>query len=170
MRALPLTELIAVSPDGRRAVGQWRQGDGPSRTLRLVDVASGRLLAQAQTVNSIAVGPGDWRRDTIVAVMSLGGRSSIVLLRADAQDFVVTDRLRLDEEAGLSAYYGAHFHLPLFVGDDEVVVSVTSVARDERESEVRFITCDLGDRRCRSGRSLEPLTRWATVLTNPSRP
>jgi hypothetical protein len=170
MRALPITELIAVSPDGRRAVGQWRPGDGPSRTLRLVDVATGRSLARVQTTDSIAVGPGDWRGDTIVAVTSLGARSSIVLLRADAQDLAVTDTLRLDEEAGLSGYYGAHFHLPLLVGAEEVVVGVTSVARDEQESKVRFLTCDLGDRRCRSGRSLEPPTRWATILTNPSRP
>jgi hypothetical protein len=35
---------------------------------------------------------------------------------------------------------------------------------------VRFLTCDLGDRRCRSGRALEPTARWAALLANPSRP
>jgi hypothetical protein len=50
------------------------------------------------------------------------------------------------------------------------VVSVTTVAEDEADSTVRFLTCDLSERQCRSGRSLEPLIRWAAVLTNPSRP
>jgi hypothetical protein len=170
LRRLPITDLIAVSPDGRRAVGQWRQGDGPSRTMRLVDIATGRSLAQVQTIDSVAVGPGDWRGESVVGVLSLGNRSSLVLLRATADGLFVRDTLGLDRRAGLTTFHGAHFHLPLFVAGDEVVVGVTSVAKNERDSKVRFLACDLGDRRCRSGRSLEPLTRWAAVLTNPSPP
>jgi hypothetical protein len=169
MRRLPLTDLIAVSPDGRRVVGLWRPSDSPSRTMRLVDVATGRSLAQTEVPVGIT-GPGDWRGETVVAVSSFARRSVLILLRAAGDDLTVSDRLRLDERAGLQAYYGGHFHLPLFVGPNEVVVGVTSVGRDEHDSKVRFLTCDLGNRRCRSGRALEPLTRWAAVLTNPSRP
>jgi hypothetical protein len=168
MRLLPITDLIAVSPDGRRAVGRWRQGDGVSRTLRLVDVASGRTLSQIQLLNG-ASGPGDWRGDTVVGVSALGRKSSLVVLRA-GESLVVREKLALDERAGLTGYLGAHFHLPLFVSDDEVVVSVTTVAKDEADSRVRFLTCDLTERKCRSGRELLPLTRWAAVLANPSRP
>ena len=170
MRRAPITDLIAVSPDGRRVVGQFRQGDRPSRKVRLVDVSTGRTLAEARTLNSVAIGPGDWREDAVVGVQSLGTRSSLVVLRAHGDRLVVRDTFRLDERAELTSRYGAHFHLPLFVGDDEVVVGVTSVAGNEADSKVRFLTCDLAKHECRSGRSLEPLTRWATVLTNPSRP
>jgi hypothetical protein len=170
MRRLPITDLTAISPDERRVVGQWRQGDGPSRTLQLVDVSTGRSLGQADTPNSAVIGSGDWRGDAIVAVSSLGSRNSLLLLRTAGDRLVVGDSFRLDERAGLTGYHGAHFHLPLFLSDDEVVVGVTSVEQDERNSKVRFLTCDLEQRRCRSGRSLEPLTRWAALLTNPSRP
>lgn len=169
MRPLPITGLIAVSPDARRAVGRWQQGDAPSPTLRLVDVGTGRTLSQVRTLTGIG-GPGDWRGDTVVRVSSLARKGALVVLRVDGDRMFVSDTLSLDRRSGLTAFYGAHFHLPLFVGNDEVVVGVTSVAKDETQSKVRFLTCDLGDRRCRSGRSLEPPTRWGVVLTNPSRP
>jgi hypothetical protein len=169
MRPLPITDLIAVSPDGRRVVGRWRPSDAPSRTFRLVDVASGRTHAQAQALTGVS-GPGDWRGDTVVGVSGLGKESSLVLLRVQADRLSVSETLALDEQAGLTGYHGAHFHLPLFVGEHEVVASVTSVARDEADSTVRFLTCDLAARKCRSGRELKPLTHWAAVLTNPSRP
>jgi hypothetical protein len=169
MRVLPITELIAVSPDGRRAVGRWRQGDGPSPTLRLVEIASGRTLSQVETVNGVG-GPGDWRGDTVVAVSSLFREGRLVLLGVRGDSLVVRNILALDAASGLRGFYGAHFHLPLFISRAEVVVSVTSVEHDETESRVRLLTCDLDERRCRSGRALEPQARWAALLTNPSRP
>jgi hypothetical protein len=33
-----------------------------------------------------------------------------------------------------------------------------------------FLTCDRISKVCRKGPSLRPLTRWAVVVTNPSRP
>jgi hypothetical protein len=168
LRRLPISDLIAVSPDGRRVVGRWRPAEGPSPTIRLVDVATGRTASQARTLSGIG-GPGDWRGDTVVGVSSSAGKSSLILFRAE-QSLAVRETLALDERAGLTGYHGAHFQLPLFVGDDEVVVAVITIARDEADTTVRFLTCDLSERQCRSGRSLEPLTRWAAVLTNPSRP
>jgi hypothetical protein len=137
--------------------------------MLMVDVATGRTVARTKAVLGIS-GPGDWRGNTVVAVSSLVRRSALVLLHATANELSVRDTLRLDERAGLTSFYGAHFHLPVLVGKDEVVVGVTSVGRNELDSKVRFLVCELRDRSCRSGRSLEPLTRWATVLTNPSRP
>ena len=168
MRRLPISDLIAVSPDGRHAVGRWRPNEGPSRILRLVDVASGRTLSEVRALNGSG-GPGDWRGDRIVAVSTLLGKSSLVVLAVD-DELTVRETLALDESGGLSGYYGDSFQLPLFVSRDEVVVSVSTIAKDEADTTVRFLTCDLGARRCRAGRALEPETRWAAVLTNPSRP
>jgi hypothetical protein len=45
LRPLPLSELVAISPDGRRALGTHRVGDGPVTAVHLVDLARGRVLA-----------------------------------------------------------------------------------------------------------------------------
>jgi hypothetical protein len=167
-RRLPITDLIAVSPDGARVVGRWQPSDAPSATVRLVDVASGRTLAQTR-VGAGGSGFGEWRGDTVVAVTWIRGKSSLAVLRVTPTSLTTSRTFSLDDRAGLAGRFGAHFHLPRFVAADEVVVTVTTVNEDET-SKVRFLTCDLASQRCRSGRNLEPLTRWATVLTNPSRP
>lgn len=167
-RRLPITDVIAVSPDGSRVVGRWRRSDAPSPTVRLVDVASGRTLAQA-SLGSSGSGLGDWRGNTVVAVSSFAMKSSLHVLEVTQTSLTPTRRFSLDERAGLAGRFGAHFHLPRFVADDEVVVGVTTANEDET-SAVRFLTCDLAEQRCRSGRSLRPLTRWASLLANPSRP
>jgi hypothetical protein len=167
-RPLPITELIAVSPDGSRVVGRWRPSDAPSPTVRVVDVASGRTLAQTK-MGTGSGGLGDWRGNTVVAVSSFQMKSSLRILRVTETSLTPGRTFSLDERAGLAGRYGAHFHLPRFVAADEVVVSVTTVNEDDT-SAVRFLTCDLVEQRCRSGRSLEPPTRWGSMLTNPSRP
>lgn len=167
-RRLPITELIAVSPDGSRVVGRWRPTDAPSPTVRLVDVASGRTLAQTR-MGTGGGGLGDWRGNTVVAVSSFAMKSSLQVLRVTETSLTQTRRFSLDERAGLAGRFGAHFHLPRFVAADEVVVGVTTANEDET-SAVRFLTCDLLEQRCRSGRSLRPLTRWGSMLANPSRP
>jgi hypothetical protein len=167
-RRLPITDLIAVSPDGSRVVGRRRPSDAPSPTVRLVDVASGRTLGQARAATG-GGGLGDWRGDTVIAVSSFANKSALVVMRATETSLTTSRTFSLDERAGLAGRFGAHFHLPRFVAADEVVVSVTT-ANEDNTSAVRFLTCDLPAQRCRSGLSLEPLTRWAAVLTNPSRP
>lgn len=136
--------------------------------MRLVDVASGRTLAQTRLGTGLG-GLGEWRGDTVVAVASFPRKSSLVVLRVAGTTLTTSRTFSLDERAGLAGRFGAHFHLPRFVAADEVVVSVTTSNEDDT-SAVRFLTCDLTAQRCRSGRSLEPPTRWAAVLTNPSRP
>jgi hypothetical protein len=167
-RRLPITDLIAVSPDGSRAIGRWRPSDTPSPTVRLVDVASGRTIAQTK-LGIGGSGLGDWRGNTVVTVSSFNMKSSLHVLQVTETSLTPIRRFSLDERAGLAGRFGAHFHLPRFVAADEVVVGVTTANEDET-SAVRFLTCDLAEQRCRSGRSLKPLTRWGALLANPSRP
>lgn len=115
LRPLPVTELVAVSPDGRRAVGTWRQGDSPPTLTRVVDVATGRVLAEARL--SLEA-PGAWTGDRVVAPFGRRG-ARLALVHVGARELVVERQLRLPRAPEFEAHYGIFLRRPVAVGDGE---------------------------------------------------
>jgi hypothetical protein len=63
------------------------------------------------------------------------------------------------------------FGQPVFVdaAAREFMAEVTLLQTDVRGTSL-WLTCDRIARTCRRGRSIEPATRWAALVYNPSRP
>jgi hypothetical protein len=167
IRSLPLSGVVAVSPDGRRVLGWWSQGDsGPTET-RLVDVATGRVVARADPLMSRR---GAWHGETVV--VSVGGNAQqLAVLHVHGDAVRVERRLALAADAALRGKYGPFLGSPVFRSDGRaVVMRVASLTRNERPRFVGFLTCELAARACVRGRNLEPPTTWGAIVYNPSRP
>jgi hypothetical protein len=195
-RKLPVSTLIAVSPDGRFVLGRAsRQGGSGSETvMRLVEVATGRVV---DTIVQSG-GPGDWSGDTIILTTGFapepfgpGPRGvqlvpgadhvKIIVLRHSDGKLALERELRLSRDViqatGLRAaqfYFG--FDAPAFVDKAarqftaELVIHNTLRNR-QIETMLVYLTCDRIELRCRRGRSLTPRSiRWSSLVTNPSRP
>jgi hypothetical protein len=172
MRPLPIRWLVAVSPDGRRVLGWWADGDSGSGQTRLVEVESGRVVSTSPTK---LVRRGAWHEDRVV--VSTGPNAhKLALVRIRGDEIALERMLPLAEDAALRATYGPFLGSPGFTDDGRTVtMRVASVlARDQETTEtarfVGFLTCDLSSRECLRGRNLQPPTRWGAIVHNPSRP
>jgi hypothetical protein len=195
-RRLPLSGVIAVSPDGRFVFGHTDPygGQGSNFAMRLVEVETGRI---ADTITQSS-GPGAWWGDTIImtsgfalaplppgpgGVRILPGPSHVkvvVLHYADGK-LTLERELRFSREVieatGLRAtefYFG--FAPPAFVDKAarqftaELVIHNTLSNRQD-ETRLVYLTCDRIELRCRRGRSLDPRSNnWSSLVSNPSRP
>jgi hypothetical protein len=167
VRALPIRGLVAVSPDGSRVLGWWSEGDGPSIGSRLVEVASGRIIAESPLKLTRR---GAWHRERVV--VSVGPNAhSVAVLGVQGDSIAVERRLPLAVDRVLRARYGPFLGSPVFRNDGRtVIMRVASVTKDERAKFVGFLTCDVTARACVRGRNLQPPTTWGAIVHNPSRP
>jgi hypothetical protein len=172
---LPLDELAALSPDGRRGVGTYLPvagQDSASGLVRLVDVQRGVVLhtfdlsrlAGERPVN----GRGAWRGDEVVLPVGRGFTRELVFLRARAR--LVRTASVVVPRATLPVRFAVSLHAPAFVGTGtrRVVVGISG-ERIGGGYASAVLTCDRGARRCVRGR-LVPPRRWFAVVENPSRP
>ena len=165
-RRLPLTEVVALSPDGQRVLGTFRQGDGPVTATRLVDAASGRVVASAP----IQLGSGAWTGERIVAPLGMQQRR-LAVVRVTGKRLLVERTLRLAHNRSLAARYGPFLSRPVFApGGRRVVIRVVALHGDESARFTGFLTCEIEKGVCVRGRDLRPPRIWAAVLDNPSRP
>lgn len=180
MRALPLDDLIAVGPDGTLAAGPpLASGDGPPAPfLNVVRVAGGQLVARLALPRDLltVTGIGSWVGDRIVARgASRTGTGALLVFRFAGGELTLEKTIRLDRETALSAgvkgFRGVSIGQPTFAGPEARYVIFRVNALGEADSyETMFLTCERTGPICRKGRSLEPLTRWAALVYNPSRP
>ena len=167
LRPLPIRGLVAVSPDGRRLLGWWSEGDSGSRGLRLVDIASGTIVATAPLR---AQRRGAWHGERVVVSIA-GNADRLAVLRVRGDAIEIEPLLSLAGDRALRARYGPFLGNPVFTDDGRtVIMRVASVTGDEQAHFVGFLTCDLAVRACVRGRNLLPPTRWGAVVENPSRP
>ncbi len=187
VRRLPLGGFTAVSPDGRLVLGAAGAPDdfGERSRLRVVDAQSGRVRAELDLGRlrmpelgsglRSGIGAGSWRRDTIILEIGLGEVSGLLVLRYREGQLSVEQVLRLNREVaeatGLQGPILIHFGQPVFVDEAarEFIVELTLLQTGDRPTSL-FLTCDRISHHCRRGRSLEPLTKWAALVYNPSRP
>jgi hypothetical protein len=179
---LPLASLLALSPDGRLALGRHDPvpgQDSPSALVRLVDVASGRVLSTLDLTHAVrAAGlrgplPGSlytaaWRGDEIVGAFS-GTDSALIFLRVRGGRLSAEQVVRIPA-ATLPGRYSLYFGAPVFTNDgtNRVVVPV----RRPGEGNAGFaavLACDRRSRHCVRGQMLRG-REWFAVVSNPSRP
>jgi hypothetical protein len=172
IRALPMRGLVALSPDGRRALGWWSDGDSGSRGVRLVDVATGAIIGRSPLNLARR---GAWHEDRVVA--RIGGRpDKLVVVRVPGRALVTERVFSLEDDPAVRGTYGPFLGSPVFRDDGRsVIMRIASVtapdgARFERARFVGFLTCDLEARACIRGRNLLPPTKWGAIVHNPSRP
>jgi hypothetical protein len=182
LRPLRLAALASLSPDGRYAFGQYQRSpgqDSPSPLVRLVDVATGRILATLDlTRGARAAGmhgqlPGaltsaSWRGDEIVATFT-GEDSRLVFFGVRGRQLRVQQFVRVPA-ATLPNLYGVGFGVPMFTGKGtrRVVVLVRATTVGDREV-IAVLACDRRTLRCVRGQTL-PDRKWFAVVSNPSRP
>jgi hypothetical protein len=175
LRPLGLSHLVAVSQDGRLALGGYAPvpgQDSPSSLVRVVEVATGRIVVQLDLRKAgdagiprrwlaAGLGKGSWQADRIVSVASLGHESSLVILRFRGDELSVEQLLRLD--AG-SLPGDPFFSVPRFLGEDgrRLLARVDAIARDGHRL-TAFLTCDRVTLRCLRGKPT-PARRWLTVV------
>ena len=174
-RARPLGRqtVVAVSPDGRLGFGPLRQPiqDSPGTAAHVTDLATGRLVARVETrVDAIAAfATVGWTGDRIVTTLG-GGRLVVLRYRNGRLSVEQTLRLPRDHFPGT---FGPNFSAPVFAdaAGRRVVVRVSAEYRNTAQYRgIRtFLTCDLGTRRCRSGRPLRDGLSLGLVYS-PSRP
>jgi hypothetical protein len=116
LRRLPLRQLVAIAPDGRRALGSSGEGDAPSRSVQLVDVGTGRILSSLRLDNAGL--QGDWVGDTAVAVG--GPRAPVLAIMRVAGDTIALEQ-RLLVPAG-SLAQSPFLSRPVFVAGNRFVV------------------------------------------------
>lgn len=181
MRPLPLSDVTAISPDGRHAIGRWLPvagQDSPSPFVRVAEIRTGRVIAHVDLRQAVdhsipasrvseGIGKGSWTQDRIVATAYGEGGSRTLLLFRFADDRLTIERaFRLDQKVG------AHlsFFSPVFTttaGDRIVVHAVADDLAPRRV--IFFASCELTSARCRRGKDLPP-QRWLSLVYNPSRP
>ena len=173
IRALPIRGLVALSPDGRRALGWWTDGgDSGSRGVRLVNVASGAILGRSPLKLERR---GTWHGDQVVA-RSGGNPDKLVVVRVRGSVLVTERVFSVEDDPAIRGTYPPFLGSPVFRDDGRSVImriaSVTarSGARVERARFVGFLTCDFKARACIRGRNLLPPTRVGAIVHNPSRP
>jgi hypothetical protein len=165
LRRLPLRQLVAIAPDGRRALGSSGDGDAPSRSVRLVDLRTGRILSSLRLDNAGV--QGDWVGDTAVVVG--GPRTPVLAIVRVAGDMIALEQ-RLHVPAA-SLALSPFLSRPVFVGvNRSVVVRVEAAGPTDAIVYSGFARCDLGTGRCTRGPDLRPAGTWAAGVDNPSRP
>jgi hypothetical protein len=195
-RTLPLSGLIAVSPDGRLVLGRYSLSDGmgSDTDMRVVDVATGRIVDRMVGWS----GPGTWSGETIL--MTTGWVSEpigpgpggvellpgpdfvrVVVLRYSDGKLEPERELRLSrdvvEATGIQAEnFDFSFDTPAFVDKaGRQFTTKLAIHNTDRKGKITnvlvFLTCDRIELRCRRGRSLDPWQiRWSSLVSNPSRP
>jgi hypothetical protein len=155
------------SADGRRALGWWSTSDSPPTESRLVEIASGEIIATSPVNLSRR---GAWHGNRVV--VSIGGnRQELAVIDVTNDVIRVERRLPLALDRALRASYGPFLGSPVFTADgDTVILRVASITRNERPQFVGFLTCQLAARACIRGRNLLPPTKWGAIVHNPSRP
>ena len=168
MRQLPIRGLVAVSPDGRRALGWWAQGDSPPTGARLVDIATGRTVA----ATPLKLGRrGTWHDERVVVPVGSGAKQQLDVVRVRGETMRLEHRLALAADPALRARYGPFLGSPLFRDDGQtVIMRVATATKDDPRKFVGFLTCEIARRACVRGRNLQPATIWGAIVHNPSRP
>jgi len=154
VRELPDGFLVAISPDGSRAV--LSGGENDLRT-RVVDLASGRVVAAVRIGRDEVVSEGDWSGDHIV----VGGLHGLVVLRLSGRALTIERTILVGPEVTPFGPYETTFV------DAAVVVSWV-VRPPESARQTAALRCELAARSCVVGpahpeRSVHP-------VRNPSRP
>jgi hypothetical protein len=167
IRRLPIDGVVAVSPDGRRALGWWAEGDSPPRGARLVDIASGRTV----TTTSLKLGRrGTWHGERVVVPVGAGAQQ-LDVVRVSGNTVRLEHRLALAADPALRATYGPFLGSPVFRDDGQtVIMRVATATKDDPRKFVGFLTCEIARRACVRGRNLQPATIWGAIVHNPSRP
>jgi hypothetical protein len=183
LRRTSLSDVSAVSPDGRFLVGRplTPGSDDPTPIVEVNDVGSGRTIAALDLAQAgrgrmplsegvPQLGQATWRGDKIIGVASHGAVSVLLVLRFDGRELHLDQALRLDREARADSKYGFFFLNPTLIGTGarRVVVQLEGELRDGGRL-ATTLTCDLERRSCVRGRALPP-RRWLAVVANPSRP
>ena len=185
VETLPLNGFIAVSPDGRHVVGTVEDRNGLASRIRVVDVASGRVVAQIDAGEStslardkhtgVTLGPGSWSGRSIATAKlnPYWGQGALVVLQFDGKRLTLRQELRLDrnilERAGVPSFEGQSFGSPLFLGGGERELSVRTDVSGVKGAALSVLTCDLRAESCRAGRSHDG-TKALVFAVNPSRP
>jgi hypothetical protein len=157
------SELVAISPDGRRAFVEQGPVQGAPR-VRVLSVSSGTILASLDlTTIDPAVGAvsyaGDWRGDRVVA----SSASGLAVFR------VASGKITLDDTLRVAAPSVAE---PRFADDSGPRVRAWTTVR--RRSV--FLHCDLDLDSCDrvvplpDARGVHGFPAWRRPLYNPSRP
>jgi hypothetical protein len=186
-RRLPIADLLAVSPDGRSVIGTAGPMDDfrERSRIRVVNVANGRIDAELDLLRvrngslrdglRSGIASGSWMGDMIIVEAGIGESSALLVLSYHAGRLVLEQVLRLTEEVaeatGLRAPILLNFGQPVFVdaAAREFMVELTLLQTGVRGTSL-WLTCDRIARSCQRGRSIEPATRWAALVYNPSRP
>lgn len=179
--ALPLASLGALSPDGLLAFGRHDPTpgqDSPSPEVRLVEVATGRVLhtldlsAAAARSGLRGLIPGSlasamWRGDQIVAVFS-GQDSALVFLSVRGERLAVEQVMRIPSGV-LPGAHVTNFGEPSYTSStNEIVFAAYASTDDDRQIAV-VLACDRVRSTCDRGEARE-MGEWFAVVTNPSRP
>lgn len=180
MRRLPLDDLTALNAAGTLAVGApGVSGDGPPPPfVNIVHVADGRVVARMPlpgdlfTVGGLGSWVGDW---IVIPATARRGVGALLFLRYSKGRLSIEHLIRLDRTAALSAgvkgFRGIDYARPMFAdATARTVVFRANVFGPGDPYVTMFLTCDRGSRVCRRGVTLEPPTRWAALVSNPSRP
>jgi hypothetical protein len=179
---LGLATLAALSPDGRVAFGRYNlspRGDNPSALVRLVDVATGRVLstldlsraARKPGLGGLRVGSlasAAWYENEIVGTFA-GEANALVFLRVQRNRLTLEQTLRI-RTTTLPNRWGLSFGAPFFTDRDEehVVVPVRAGLSNNGQN-TAVLACDRRTRHCIRGQAF-PGREWFSVVSNPSRP
>ncbi|HEX6490480.1 MAG TPA: hypothetical protein VF002_03780 [Gaiellaceae bacterium] len=182
---LPLTDVSAISPDGRYVLGGFNpvpEEDGPSPLVRLVEVSTGRIvqtldLRQAGSGGIEArwlaggIGPGSWLGARIVATTALGNGGALVVLTFSGGRLSLEQVIRLGGAPGASTGYGPFFSAPLFVdgGTGRVAVALSVPPSRGRAGRRSLLECDLSRASCVGGRALARGS-WLALVGDPVQP
>ena len=175
-RRLPLADVLAVSPDGRYVIGAAGPPDDftARSRLRVVDITTGRVAFELN-LRSGDYSSGSWVGRTIILGSGGTRAGSLIVLSYEARRLELVRPLKLTEEiaeaTGLEPPLSLTFGQPVFVDAEarEFMVEVTLLQIGVRGTSL-WLTCDRIAQSCRKGRSIEPPTRWASLVFNPSRP
>ena len=154
--------LVAISPDGTRALIEHGPESGPPRIDLLAIANGGRLASLDLTTVDPSVGvvgyAGDWQGDLVAAASASG----LALFRIAGDRIELARILRVAPGQGIAE--------PRFVGASRVTGWTTS------SSGGAFVDCDRASGRCARAiplpatRGAEGFPAWRRPVYNPSRP
>jgi hypothetical protein len=156
VRELPDGHIVAISPDGSRAL--LNGADSDPRT-RVVDLASGKVVAAVRVGEDESLGAGDWRGGRIV----VSGLHGLVFLRLSGRTLAVESTITVGREV---TPFGPEE--PQFVDAAGAVVVAWVVVGPDGDRPKAALRCEVATRTCATG----PAHRERSVnpVRNPSRP
>lgn len=196
LRNLHLGSVLALSPDGRYALGPaYVEFENYSPLVRVVRIDSRKVVATLnanrmfrralpglrRSADHMMLDSASWRGSEIAASLNTGNQSVLAVFRLRGQRLVLESTFRVPVRRVPKTKYGPTFRIPYFAGpkNERIVVTVSGSGTEESDQSdqigfLGFLVCSRTTHNCVLGQTFSYASLgssgYVDVVRNLSRP